>query len=65
MNVIAPPQLTSTLRKMRIAIAITGFNSKCERPFNFATPYHYATITNTSNERSPDLAIWAGEQFYD
>jgi len=64
MNAIAPSQPTSTLRKRRIAMAIADFYFKCDRPSSFATPYRYATSTNTSKARSPDLGIWAGGQFY-
>lgn len=49
MNAIAL-QSTPTLRKRRMAIA--DFNFKCDRPSNFATPYRYATSTNTSKVRS-------------
>jgi len=45
-------------------MAIADFYFKCDRPSSFATPYRYATSTNTSKARSPDLGIWAGGQFY-
>gem|GEM_PF-1957230 len=53
MNAIARHQPTPTLRKRRIAMAIADLYCKCDRPSNSATPYRYATSTNTSKERSP------------
>lgn len=64
MNAIAPTQTTPTLRKRRISMAIADFYFKCDRLSSFVTLYRYATSTNTSKLRSPDLGIWAGGEFY-
>ena len=52
MNAIAPPQPTPPPRKRLMAMAIADFHFKCDRPSSFATPYRYATSTNTSKVRS-------------